>query len=220
MVKSIFGSAIEISDDNGITTFYIDHYMKVRRALGDDIIKKSRYNGEQNGFVKNHELAPTLGQGKKIIFPDGKIRFVDSVYKHWDMGYYYMILYYDFTDRGQRSHGTLYYKNENSHRDYVLEFISEREDVMFLDSSIDEKINIIVENRKKLNKHTIIHINELDAKNIDTIDIDNDFHIKNNLKTIDMIIQEHIDNDKVLLLSGDMNKISKYDVIYFDRNHE
>lgn len=205
------GWAHRWSDEDSTTTFYSDHYMHVRKAKGEDIIKKTRYNGKENGFVHNHKLAPSLGQGKKIIFPDGKIAFVDSVHKQWDKGYYEHVLYYTFTKEGHRSHGGFDYKNINSHCPYVKENIEKSKDIRFEDSTLEEKINIIIENRNKLNLSTIIHINKKDAKLIETINVYD--YLPLNIyatKNINDIIKEHENNKEPLLLSDGKTDIQHY----------
>jgi len=201
--------------DNSRNVFYSDHYSKVRKAKGKEAISESYFNSAQNGFIPEHELAPTLGKGKKIVLCDGKTVFVDSVYQHFDKGYYLYLMYYTFTDSGNRSHGGLFYKNISCHSPSILNFIDENKNNVFKDSSIDEKINIIVVNRKKLNLPTIIHINKKDADeytgNYKII------NIQKNIDTINDTIKKAKENNNVLILSGNITEIpsNKYEDLFF-----
>lgn len=133
--------------EDGKTQWFNDHYMKVYSYYKDKGFNRHEGLGE-NGKIENHPL-----EGKKIIFPEkhkkGRNRqrdcFVDSVCKHWDKGYYEIILYYSLSETESellctdiiddkmygRSHGTMFYKNINSHCPDIKEYIKENEDIKF-----------------------------------------------------------------------------------------
>jgi len=236
-----FGWAHKWTESDGSrNTFYSDHYNKVRKSKGEDIINDTHYNGKENGFIHNHELSTSLGQGKKIIFPDGKIAFVDSVYKHWDKGYYLYLLYYIITEKGDRSHGGFFYKNISSHCPNIIKYIDENKNVRFEDSTIDEKLNIIIENRKKLNLPTIIHINEKDSKLVKThkiydylpLNIWSSININNIIKQYKLSkeplflsdakidIQHKKHKNLIMIDILGLNQTEKEDIIYLHRNFE
>jgi hypothetical protein len=214
--------------------FYYNHDLvnEIRKAKGENEVKKHRFNGFENGFDRNHTVALTLGSGKKYI-KDGKTYFVEAAYRHWNRGYYVMLLTYTITDDGHFSHSNLYYENINSHDPDTLEYIQENSKIELLDSTIQEKIDIIIKNRNKLNLPTIIHFNEKDARTINTIDIES-------TPNINELIKEHKKNLKPLFLSGNMEYIevqhtnfkntyihinglteeSTNDMLYFYRHYE
>ena len=117
-----FGRTFTWEDEHGINTWYNDHYMKIYRNAGEQKRKDCRVFGKDNGRIPNHEL-----EGKKIHFldRDEKEAYVESVHMHWDKGYYLMLLYYTLTERGERSHGTLFYENVNCNCPFILEYIEE-----------------------------------------------------------------------------------------------
>lgn len=98
--RTQFGTMWEWDEKDGShNQFFTDHYLRIINArgikFGDNIIE--------------HELT-----GKKVLI-DGKERWVESVHKHWNMGYYLVLLYYKVMENGGHSHGTFYYENINSH---------------------------------------------------------------------------------------------------------
>ena len=223
-----------IEKDNE-STFYYNHDLvyRIRKTKGEDEVNKHRFNGVESGFDKNSDVALTLGSGKKYVNEDGKIYFVEAAYRHWDRGYYFMLLTYSITDNGHFSHSNLFYKNINSHDPQTLEYIQENNKIELINSTIQEKLDIIISNRRKLDLFTIIHINEKDAKTIETVDIET-------TSNINELIKEHKENKKTLFLSGNMEYIevqhpnfkntyiqingltdeSKKDMLYFYRHYE
>lgn len=219
-------------DENSTFSYNHDLVNRIRTAKGEDEVKKHRFNGFENGFDKNHPVALTLGQCKKYI-KDGKTYFVEAAYRHWNRGYYVMLLAYTITDRGHFSHTQLFYENINSHDPNTLEYIEENSNIKLIDSTIQEKIDIIIKNRNELNLPTIIHFNEKDAETIETIDIES-------TPNINKLIKEYKKNMKTLFLSGNMEYVevqhtnfkntyiqinglteeSKNDMIYFYRHYE
>ena len=182
----------------GDITYFPDHYRKVYNKLS--------HKREFNGFLPDHELAPTLGSGKKVIFPDFKKVYIDSVYKHWSIGYYYTVLYYTFTEKGQRSHGS-FHININS-VDPIINELS-KENLMFVDSTLQEKLDIIIEKRKEQKLPLIIHINSKDAKNMKTFNVEN--------VNINDLVEYYKYKDEVVFISGGTKlfKCDKFDGIYY-----
>lgn len=192
--QSIYGNSIYWEDEDGSTTWFnTDHYSKIRYVLGKEKVKKARKT--DNNLLPLH-LAPTLGTGKKFIDENGKEQFIQSVHQHEYMGYYICLLYYSFTDKGERSHGTLTYKNISCQYPDFKECFEENKNIQFIDSSLEEKIDIIINKCKKLNLPCIIHINEEDAINISTIDI-----LDKNIN-IDELIKKHKESKEPLLISN------------------
>ncbi len=80
--------------------------LRKRKELGLDI------HTSESTKILNHPFI-----GKEILNKKGKSFkkpiFVQDVYKHWYGGYYEMILYYSITDKGDRSHGNLFWRNIN-----------------------------------------------------------------------------------------------------------
>jgi hypothetical protein len=67
--------------------FNHDHYMKVYRARKARGLK---VHSDDNKPIVDHPL-----KGKTFISKkDGKLIHIQDVYKHWNKGYYYCILYY------------------------------------------------------------------------------------------------------------------------------
>lgn len=74
-----------------------------------------------DGSIRIKKFHPLLN---KIIIDsrDGQKVIIESVHKHWYNGYYWCIVYRTL---GTRSHGTLYYKNENSIDSTIIEAVEE-----------------------------------------------------------------------------------------------
>jgi hypothetical protein len=111
-----FGVMVEWFDkkDNSKNQFFSGHYSRILRAIN-----------KQWGDTKvEHELT-----GKKI-FIDGEEHWVESVHKHWNIGYYLVILYYRVMENGGHSHGTLYYENITCHDPFTLETIEETKKIL------------------------------------------------------------------------------------------
>jgi len=224
---------IERGDDGSYFSFNHDLANAIRKIKGKEEVNKHRFNGDENGFDIKNPLALTLGNGKKLIYPDGKVYFVEAAYRHWNRGYYTMLLAYTITEQGHRSHTQIFFENINSNDPNTIQYIKEREDIKVIDSNIQEKIDIIIKNRTILNKPTIIHFNIKDAKTIKTIDVES-------TPNINELIQKHKDSKIPLFLSGNMEYVevqhtnfknthiqinglteeSKNDMIYFYRHYE
>lgn len=117
--KGVMYEWCEVSDQSH-NLFFSDHYMKVRRAREKDCVKSTE--------VENHPLV-----GKKIIITndeDGREVWVESVHKHWYMGYYLVALYYTIMDNGGHSHGTRAFENINCHCPCMLDDIEENQKSM------------------------------------------------------------------------------------------
>ena len=86
-----FGCMWEWNDqkDDSHNQFFSDHYMNIRKARNIQF--------EKNNTV-DHELT-----GKKVLI-DGKEYWVESVHKHWFIGYYLVLLYYNVMENGGHSH--------------------------------------------------------------------------------------------------------------------
>ena len=234
MIETKLGRcSITREEDGSFTSFNHDHYRKVRRAKTDKEIKDALYNGHENGFIRDDtEYAPTMGTGKKYVL-NGETYYIQAAHKHWQRGYYIMLLTYTIMDNGHFSHATVWKENINSKEEEVIKSVEEYKDVVFEESSLQEKIDIIISNRKKLNLPTIIHINRFDAENIETIDVTKSENIQD-------LIKKHVDSKEPLLLSGGMSWVEvEYtnfnmdvisvegeiykaydDIIYFHRSYE
>ena len=116
-----------------------------------------------------------------------------------------------------------------------MKFIDDNKDVVFKDSNIDEKLNIIITNRKKSNLPIIIHINKKDADSY--VGVYKIINIQENVDTINETIKKAKQNNNVLILSGNITKIQcekfsnfsytqiddiidQEDIILFHRNYE
>ena len=230
MVDTIFGRcSIERGEDGSFSSFNHDLYSKIRRIRGD----KDYFNSAENGFIRDSEFAPTFGTGKKYV-KDGKTYYIQSAHKHWLRGYYIMLLSYNIMDNGHFSHATIWKENINSKNEDVIESVKEHQYLDLMESSLQEKIDVIISNRTKLGLATIIHINRFDAENIETIDV--------STPGINDIIRKHLKSKEPLLISGGMSWVEmeytnfkmdvidiKYlekdlysymDIIYFHRNFE
>ena len=142
-----------------------------------------------------------MGTGKKYIL-DGVTHYVQATHKHYQRGYYIMLLTYTIMDNGHLSHGNLIIENINSKDSIIIESSAENKNIVFEDSSLQEKLNIIIENRKKSKLSCIIHVNKFDAKNIKTIDI-------TKTKNINNLIEKYKKSKEPLLLSGGMSWVEK-----------
>ena len=200
MVDTIFGKcSIKREEDGTFSSFNHDLYHKIRRKISDDKINDTHFNGHQKGFIPKHEFAPTIGQGMKYVDSDGKTHYIQAMYKHWNRGYYLLALTYTIMNDGNRSHGNIFLKNINSVDEGIIEYTDENKDLVLIESTLQEKLDIIISNRKETNLPCIIHLNKFDAENIDTIDItDKSINIKDLLK-------KHRENKEPLLLSGGMS---------------
>jgi len=197
-VKTYFGKCF-IEKKGEITShFYSDHYRKIRVAKGETELKKHSYNPSKDGLIENHYLAPSFGHGKKFIDDDGKYIYIQGVYRHWDRGYYDVLLTYSITDNGKLSHGTRFYENINSSINYVQKYVDENKHLVFIDSTLKEKLDIMISNRKLLELDNIYHINSIDLDDIETIDIPTH-------PDINSLIAEHKKNLKPLFLSGGLS---------------
>lgn len=100
--------------------FNHDHYMKVYRARKARGLK---VHTDDNEPIENHPL-----KGKTLISKkDGKLIHVQNIYKHWNKGYYYCIVYYTWTEGfsyiGYKSHGTRFIENISCQCDITLKAI-------------------------------------------------------------------------------------------------
>jgi len=206
LVETRFGKcSIDRGEDGSFSSFNHDLYHKIRRKIGEDKINDTHFNGHQKGFVADHELATTVGKGMKYIDPDdGTTHYIQAIYKHWNRGYYLLALTYTITKDGGKSHGNKFLVNINSVDEDIIEYVEENKDLVFLESTLQEKLDIIISKRKKLNLPTIIHLNRFDAKDIDTIDItDKSINIKE-------LLNKHRENKEPLLLSGGMSWVTQH----------
>jgi hypothetical protein len=109
-----FGTMWEWDENDGShNQFFSEHYTKILRARNHEF-------GDNSPI--EHELT-----GKKI-FIDGEERWVESVHKHWFIGYYLVLLYYKIMEDGGHSHGVFEYENINSHCPTILEYIEENKE--------------------------------------------------------------------------------------------
>ena len=99
--------------DGSHNQFFPSLYLKILHERNIDLNKDTR--------IKNHELI-----GKKILV-NGEERWVDTVHKHWDIGYYVVVLYYRIMENGGHSHGSFFYENINSHSPFVLDEIKKNQ---------------------------------------------------------------------------------------------
>jgi len=231
-INTKFGRCAIERDKDSYFFYNYDLVSEIRKAKGENEVKKHRFNGFENGFDREHKAALTLGSGKKYV-ENNKTYFVEAAYRHWNRGYYVMLLTYTITDNGHFSHSNMYYENINSHDPDTLKYIEENSKIELINSTIQEKIDIIIKNRNKLNLPTIIHFNKKDAETIDTVDIES-------TPNINELIAEHKLNMEPLFLSGNMEYVeiqhtnfkntyihindlseeSKDDMIYFYRHYE
>ena len=189
--------SVEYTEDGTFSSFNHDHYRKVMRAKGEEEINKHRFNAGENGFMKESHYAKTMGSGMKYQ-KNGQTYFVQAVHKHWLRGYYIMLLSYNIMDNGHTSHSTLWIENINSKNEDVLESIEEHKDIVFEESSIQEKLDIMITNREKSDLPCVIHINRFDAPSIETVDITTH-------PDINGLIEKHKLSKEPLLLSGGMS---------------
>ena len=183
-----------ITRENGEYNYFdYNLYHKIRKLRNEP---DKYFNGSKRGFDQHHYLAPTFGQGKKVIYPDGSVRYIQAVHRHWDRGYYEFLLTYSIMDNGHFSHSNIFYKNINSHSGDIKKYTSENDDLIIENSTIQDKLNIIINNRKQLDIPTIIHINRFDAEDINTVDVF--------MPGINNIIKTHIKTKTPLILSGGM----------------
>lgn len=91
--------------------FFLNHYMNILRA--------KKINFDNRNDPVEHILT-----GKKFLC-DGRELYIQSVHKHWFMGYYYVLLYYSIMENGNHSHGTLSYENISCHYPDILDEIEE-----------------------------------------------------------------------------------------------
>jgi len=203
LVETRFGKcSIQRDEDGSFSSFNHDLYHKIRRVISDNKINDTHFNGHQKGFVQKHELAPTFGKGMKFI-EDGKTKYIQAIYKHWNRGYYLLALTYTITENGNKSHGNKFIENINSVDEGIIEYVEENKNIVLLESTLQEKLDIIISKRRKLDLPTIIHINRFDAKDIDTIDItDKSINIKE-------LLNKHRENKEPLLLSGGMSWVTQ-----------
>lgn len=126
LIKTPYGQAQQWIENDIENTFYchdlVNKIYKIRNG------KQYRFNPEESGKIKNHLL-----DGKQILnLEKDKPCYVESVHKHWCKGYYLMILYYTITDSGSKSHGTIFYKNINSHDLTIIETTEKYKNLKFI----------------------------------------------------------------------------------------
>lgn len=99
--------------------FYSDHYQKVKRyreSIGLTTYKDFMF--PDNGNIVDHILL------NKEFEKNGKRFVVESVHKHWYMGWYELAV---ARQVGTKSHGTFMIKSHNCKMDVILEAIEENE---------------------------------------------------------------------------------------------
>lgn len=99
--------------------FFSDHYLKVRRyreSRGLTTMKDFMF--PDNGRIIDHPLIDKEFEKK------GKRYIVESVHKHWYMGWYELAV---ARQAGTKSHGTFMIKSYNCSYDVVLEAIEEND---------------------------------------------------------------------------------------------
>ena len=58
---------IILRDKDSYFYYNYDLVNRIRKAKGEDEVKKHRFNGFENGFDRNSEIALTLGSGMKYF---------------------------------------------------------------------------------------------------------------------------------------------------------
>ena len=204
--NNIYGKCITFTDSESTTTFYPDHYRKVMA------VREIKNNTK--GFLPDSEYAKTVGSGKKFM-KNGKYYYVQAAHKHWYFGYYIMLLTYNIMENGHFSHSNTFIENINSFDETITESIEKNSNIVFEDSTLQEKLDIIISNRKKKNLPAVIHLNKFDAADIETVDI-------TTTPNINELIETHKLSKEPLLLSGGMSWENKQftnfamDVIHLD----
>jgi hypothetical protein len=124
LIKTPYGQAQQWIENDIENTFFCNDLAHKIYNLRNG--KQYRFNPDENGKIINHPL-----EGKELINFNDKHCFVESVHKHWLMGFYLMILYYTITDNGSKSHGTIFYENINSHDPFIIETTSKYKNIKF-----------------------------------------------------------------------------------------
>jgi len=116
--KKFYMSNFHIQSVDG-SRFYSDHYLKVRRyreANGLSTMKDFMF--PDNGRIEEHHLV------NKEFEKNGKRYVIESVHKHWYMGWYELAV---ARQVGTKSHGTFMIKSYNCKMDVILEAVQENE---------------------------------------------------------------------------------------------
>ena len=123
-------------EKDGVKTIFDNNlYRKIRKIRENFENSLSDDDNLYNQKIENHEYTDF-----KIMFPNrnDKAYFVDSVYKQWDKGYYLLVLYYTLTERGDKSHGTFFWKNINSQCPFIKSYINENIGIKFINPKTNQ----------------------------------------------------------------------------------